>query len=130
MRRHLPRRQTPTNDQVLETKICLNWTCSRKILVVAPATSSPDKSPVADKIFYLDLPCGTPGQDSKRRDQVAHCKPCTNRHDLSDMPPYLPAGLTQDVLSKFTTKSPSYHVTADDIEVDAERIEVERTVGH
>lgn len=119
-----------TNDQVLKAKLSLNWTGPWKILVVGPATTSPDKSPVADKLLYPDLPSGMPGQDSKRRVSVARCKPCANPHDLTDMPRYLPAGLTQYVLNSYTSKAPPYHVTTDDVEADAERIEVERITGH
>ena len=42
---------------------------------------------------------------------IERCKPCANPHDKGDMPKYLPAGLTQYVLNKFSKKSPPYHVT-------------------
>lgn len=45
---------------------------------------------------------------------------------LSDIPGYLPAGLTQCVVNNYTIKSPPYKFTVDDHEVDVERIEVER----
>ena len=46
------------------------------------------------------------------------------------MPTYLPAGLTQYVLSNFSKKSPAYHVTHDDIMTPRQRLEVEKITGH
>ena len=40
---------------------------------------------------------------------------------------YLPAGLTQYVLSNFSKKSPKHHVTQDDVSI---RLEVEKITGH
>ena len=61
---------------------------------------------------------------------IEHYKPCANPHDSSDMPKYLPAGLTQYVLHIFPKKSPPYHVTQDDVSAALQRLEVEKITGH
>ena len=61
---------------------------------------------------------------------IERCKPCANPHDSSDMPKYLPAGLTQYVLNNFSKKSPPYHVTQDDASTPLQRLEVETITGH
>ena len=119
-----------TEDKILKAKLSLNWTGPFKILAVGPAKSAPDGRPVGDKLLYLDLPSDLPGQDAKRRVSVARCKPCFNPHDDSDMPQYLPAGLTQYVLNKHSEKSPPYHVTHDDIAEHFERVEVDKITAH
>ena len=57
---------------------------------------------------------------------IKRCKPCAIPHDSSDMPKYLPAGLTQYVLNNFSKKSPPYHVTQDDVSAPFQRLEVEK----
>ena len=57
---------------------------------------------------------------------IKRCKPCAIPHDSSDMPKYLPAGLTQYVLNNFAKKSPLYHVTQDDVSAPLQRLEVEK----
>ena len=52
-------------------------------------------------ILYLDLPSDLPGSDARRRVAIERCKSCANPHDSSDMPKYVPAGLTQYVLNNF-----------------------------
>ena len=61
---------------------------------------------------------------------IERCKPCANPHDSSDMPKYLPAGLTQYVLNSFPKKSPPYHVTQDEVSAPLQRLEVEKVTGH
>ena len=46
------------------------------------------------------------------------------------MPKYLPAGLTQYVLNKFSKQSPPYHITQDDVSTPLQRLVVEQTTGH
>ena len=71
-----------------------------------------------------------PGADAPCRLSVVRCKPCTNPHDCSDLPRFLPAGLTPYVLNNYTNKSPLYHVTEDDVTVPIERLEVEKITSH
>ena len=119
-----------TDDKVLKAKLSLLWTGPFKILAVGPCAKAPDGKPLADKLLYLDLPSDMPGKDSKHRVSVVRCKPCANPHDTEDMPRFLPAGLTQYVLNNYTTKSPPYHVTEDDVSAPVERLEVEQITGH
>ena len=119
-----------TNDKVLKAKLSLLWTGPFKILAVGPCTEAPDGRPLASKLLYLDLPTDLPGKDSKRRVSVARCKPCANPHDTNDLPRFLPAGLTPYVLNNYTTKSPPYHVTVDDVSTPVERLEVEQISTH
>ena len=77
----------------------------------------------------MDLPNDIPGPDAHCRVSVARCKPCTNPYDTSDLPRYLPAGLTQFVLNNYTT-TPPFHVTADDVSVPVERLEVDKISSH
>ena len=85
---------------------------------------------LGDNVLYLDLPSNLPGSDARQRVAIDRCKPCTNPHDSSDMPKYLPAGLTQYVLNHFPNKSPPYHVTQDDVLAPLQRLEVEKITGH
>ena len=105
------------DTKVLKTKFALSWTGPYKILAVGPClvSDTPDGSPLADKLLYLDLPTDMPGADVHRRVSVERCRPCTNPHDRDDMPKYLPDGLTQYVLNNFTKKSPPYRVTQNDV---------------
>ena len=64
-----------------------------------------------------------PGADAPCRVSVVRCKPCANPHDSSDLPRFLPAGLTPYVLNNYTNKSPPYHVTEGDVTVPIERVE-------
>ena len=91
------------NATVLKTKLSLNWTGPSKLLIVGPSSTSPDGKPVGDKLLYLDLPRDLQGHDAKSCASVHRCKPCTNPHDTTDMPQYLPAGLTQYVLDSYST---------------------------
>ena len=86
-------------------------------------------TPLGDKLLYLDLATDIPGADAHRRVFVERCKPCANPHDRGDMPKYLPDGLTEYVLNKFTKKSPPYHVTQADVSAPLQRLEVERMTG-
>ena len=52
-------------------------------------------------LLYLDLSSDPPGSDARRRVAIERCKPYANPHGSSDMPKYIPAGLTQYVLIKF-----------------------------
>ena len=72
-----------------------------------------------------------PGADAKKRVSVARGKPCKEPHDTNDMQQcFLPAGLTQYVFHLYTTKSPPYHVTADDVTTALQRLVVEKISGH
>ena len=121
-----------TDAKVLRAKLALNWTGPYKVLAVGPcsAAETPDGSPLGSNLLYLDLPSDLHGWDARRRVAIERCKPCANPHDRGDMPKYLPAGLTQYVLSKFTNMSPPYHVTQDDVSTPLQRLEVEQFTGH
>ena len=101
-------------------------------MVVGPcsAAETPDGSPLGNNLLYLDLFSDLPGSDARRRVVIERCKPCGNRHDSGDMPKYLPAGLTQYVLNKFSKKSPPYHVTQDDVLTSLQRLKLEQITGH
>ena len=71
-----------------------------------------------------------PGSDAHCWVSVACCKPYNNRHDTTDLPRYLLAGLTQYVLNNYTNKSPPFHVFADDVSVPVERLEVDKISSH
>ena len=71
-----------------------------------------------------------PGPDVHCRVSVARCERCTNPHDTTDLPRYLPVGLTQYALNNHTTKSPPFHVTTDDVSVPVERLEVDKISSH
>ena len=92
-----------TDAKVLKAKRALNWTGPYKVLAVGPCSSAetPDGSPLGDNLLYFDLPSDLPGSDARRRVAIERCRPCANPLDRSDMPKYLPAGLTQYVLNNF-----------------------------
>ena len=102
------------------------------MLAVGPfsAAETPDGSPLASNLLYLDLPSDLPGSDARQRVVMERCKPCANPHDSGDMPRYLPSGLTQYVRNNFSKKSPPYHVTQVDVSTPLQRLEVERITGH
>ena len=121
-----------TNAIVLKTKLSFNWIGPFKILAVGPALASavPGGRPLHDKHLYLDLPSGMPGRDPKPRISVLRCKSCRNPDDIHDIPKHLLADLTKYVLNSFSTKSPPFHVTLDDIFPPPERLEVDQISGH
>ena len=86
--------------KVLKAKLALNWTGPYKVLAVGPCSSAetPDGSPLGDNLVFLDLPSEHPGSDDRRRVAIEPCKLCASPRDSSDIPNYLPAGLTQYVL--------------------------------
>ena len=71
-----------------------------------------------------------PGADAPCRVSVTRCKPCANPHDTPDLPRFLPAGLRPYVLNNYTSKSPPYHVTKDDVTLSIDRLEVEKLTSH
>ena len=121
-----------TDAKVLKAKLALNWPGPYKILAVGPcsAAETPDGSPLGSNLLYLGLPSDLPGSDARRREAIERCKSCANPHDSGDMPKYLPAGLTQCVLNKFSKKPPKYHVAQDDVSTPLQRLEVEQITGH
>ena len=82
------------------TKLSLNWTAPYKALVVGPGLG-PDGRSVADKTLHLDLPTDMPERDKNKRVSVDRCKMCHNPSDDSDIPKYLPAGLSKYVCYAF-----------------------------
>ena len=99
-----------TDAKVLKAKLSLNWTGPFKILAGgrSPAEATPDGHPLASKLLHLDLPNDMPGADAPSRASVVRCKPCANPHHSSDLPRFLPAGLTPYVLNNYTSKSPPF----------------------
>ena len=63
-----------------------------------------------------------PGADAKQNCPRRALQPCKNPHDTDDMPRFLSAGLTQYELNNYTTKSPPYHVTEDDVSASLHRL--------
>ena len=61
---------------------------------------------------------------------IERYKLCANPNGSSDVPKYLPAGLTQYVLNNLSKKSPPYHVTQDDVSALLQRLQVEKITGH
>ena len=82
-----------TDAKVLKEKLSLYWTGPSKILAVGswPSGSTPDGHPLGTIFFCLDLSNDMPGPDAHCRVSVARCKPCTNPHDTTYLPQYLPA---------------------------------------
>ena len=121
-----------TDAEVFQAKLSLNWTGPFKILAVgsSPSDYVPDGRPPAAKLIYLDLPSDMPDPDGHRAVSVARFKPCINPHDSTNLPRYLPPGLIQYILSNYTTKSSSFHATADDASVPVERSEVDKIFSH
>ena len=117
------------NNSHLMTKLSLNWTGPYKILVVGPGLG-PDGQPVADKTLNLDLPTDMPGKDQKKRVSVDRCKMCHNPSDDSDIPKYLPAGLSKYVLHSFTDKSPPFHPITEDVVKSGIPVDIEKITGH
>ena len=93
-----------TDAKVRKAKLAFNCTGPYKVLAVGPCSSAdiPDGPPIGDNLLCLDLPSDLPGSDARRHVAIECCKPCSNPHDSSDMPKYLPTGLTQYVLNKFS----------------------------
>ena len=81
-------------------------------------------------MLYFGLPNDMSGPDAHFRVSVTRCKPCTNSHDTTDLPRYLSAGLTQHILNNYTTTPPPFHVTADDVSMPVERLEVDKISSH
>ena len=113
----------------LVTKLSLNWTGPYKILVVGPGPG-PDGRPVADKTLYLELPTDMTGKDQNKRVYVDRCKVCHNPNDDSDIPKYLPAGLSKYVLHSFTDKAPLFHPTTEDVMKSGIPVDREKITGH
>ena len=121
-----------TDATILKTKLSSDWSGPFKILDVGPAPASavPDGRALHGKLLYFYLPSDMPGRDSKRHVSVVRCKPCRNPGDIHDLLKNLPADLTKFVLNSFSTKSPPFNVTLDDISPPPERLEVEQITGH
>ena len=84
-----------------------------KTLAVGPCSGAdtPDGSPLGENFLYVGLPPDLLGSDARRRGAIERCKPCDNPHDSSDMPKYLPVGLTQYVPNNVSKNFPPHHVT-------------------
>ena len=121
-----------TGAIVLKTKLSFNWISPFKILAMGPGPASavPDGRPLHDKLLYLDLPSDMFGWDCKPRVSVLRCRPCRNLDDIHYISKHLSADLTKYVLNSFSTKSPPFHATLDDISPPPERLEVDQTPGH
>ncbi|CAB1098288.1 unnamed protein product [Ectocarpus sp. CCAP 1310/34] len=63
-----------TDQQVLKAKFALSWTGPYKVLAVCPASSdaTPDGSPLAHKLLYLDLPSDLTGPAARCRVETVH----------------------------------------------------------
>lgn len=103
-------------ETVLKEKLVRNWTESYKILVVGKTPPTANLRLIT--LLYLDLPSDRPGSHSKRRVSVVRCRPCSSPHDGSD------------ALNNYTTKSPPYDVTQDDVSPALECFVVDHGTGH
>ena len=112
------------------TKLSLNWTGPYKILIVGTGIRPDDGRSVADKTLYLDLPTDMPGRDQKKRVSVDRGIMCHNPSDDSDIPKYLPAGLSKYVLHSFTDKSPPFHPTTENVVKSGIPVDVEKIIEH
>ena len=120
-----------TGAKVVKATLALHCTGPYNVLAVDPSSSAeiPDGSPLGANFTYLDLPSDRPGSDVCPHVAIERCKPCANHHDSSDMPTYLPEGLTQSMLDNISKNSLPYHVTQDDISAPLQRLEVEKISG-
>ena len=55
---------------------------------------------------------------------------CHNPSDDSDIPKYLPAGLSKYVLHSFTDKPPPFHPTTEDVVKSGIPVDIEKITGH
>ena len=119
-------------NKVLKDKRPLNLTDPFKIVAVgsSPVAHQLDGHSLGDKLLYLDFPSNLSGPAAKPRVTVVRCKSCANPYGADDMPRHLPAGVTQNVLHVFATKSPSYHVTTDDIATPPILMDVTKITCH
>ena len=113
-------------------KLSLDWTTPYRVLAVGLCSSAdtPDGSPLGGKLLLcLGLPSDMPGPDARRRVLVQRFKPCANPHNGGDMPKYLSAGLTQQVLNNFSKSPPPDHVTQTDVSTPLQRHKMEKITG-
>ena len=84
--------KSATDANVLKEKLSLNWTGPFKIIAVDPSPfdSTTDGRPLVATLLHLDFPSDIPGLDAHCRVSVAHCKPCANPHDTTDLPDISP----------------------------------------
>ena len=109
-----------------------NYRLTGRVLAIGrlPSESTQDDGPLADRFLCLDLPNDMLGPDADCRVSEARWKPCTNPHDTTDLPQFLAAEITQYVLNNHTPNPPPFHVTADDVSVPVERLEVDKISSH
>ena len=121
-----------TDSKVLKAKLSLNWTRPFKIIAVgpSPAEATPAGRPLVSKPLYFDLSNDMTGAGAPCRVSVVRYGPCGNPHNSPDLPRFLPEGLRPYVLDNCIFKSPTYHVTEDDVTVPIERLEVEKITSH
>ena len=118
-----------TDDKVLEVKLSLLLTGPFKILAVGPCANSPDGNLLPRQVLYLDPPSDMPGKDSKHRVSGVRCKPCATGHrGHAEIPSCWP--YTQYVLNNYSTKSPPYHLTEDDVSAPVVRLDIKQITGH
>ena len=119
------------NDAIVfKTKLSFKWIGPFKILAVGLAPASAVPCGRTFTTSSIDLLSDMPGHKPKPRVLVLCCKPCRNPDDIHDIPKYLPADLTKDVLNSFSTRPPPFHVTLDDISPPPECFEVDQISGH
>ena len=82
-------------------------------------------------LLLLDIQRNEPGFSAPRV-SVARCKRCYNPHEGPDMLKFLPWGLSECVMTKYSELSPSLHLTAEDVtrELDTHRVLPEKLVKH
>ena len=130
-RRYPTRSRIGADHKFCKENLSLNCTGPFKVLAVDfySAADNPYGHPLGNKLLYFDLSFNLSDPAAKSHVSVARCKPCANPYDADDIP-HLPSGLTQYALHAFTTKSPPYHATTDDISTPPIFIEVTKITGH
>lgn len=112
-------------------KLALNWTDPFNTLAVGPCPSDE----VAN--LWRQGPCIRPSRwyariwlQAARVGRIVQCKPCANPYSADGMSKYLSAGLTQYILSKFTSKFAPHHIMENDVPVPLERFGAGNILGH
>lgn len=83
-------------------------------------------------LLLLEIRQNEPGVKMNSRVFVARCKRCYNPHEGPDIPRFLPRGLSQYVMNKYSEVLPSLHLTGENVtrELDTHRILPEKLVKH
>ena len=124
--------KTDTEAKFLKVKLPLIRTAPYKDLTVSlrnPA-DTPDGFLLGAKLIYFGCTLRNSRRGCSRALLGTTFQALCNPYNHGDIPKYLPAELTQYVLSNFSEKSPPCHVTLDDVSVPLQRLDVDKITGH